>query len=110
MRVVADHSIEPGNARVSATWRDGPLASSSETLVVEGNHYFSRADVDFRYLEESDHTSYCPWKGTARYWDVVVAGARNPNAAWSYDEPMDGATAVTQRIAFWKGVEVRADS
>jgi uncharacterized protein (DUF427 family) len=48
----------------------------------------------------------CPWKGTARYYDVVVNGERNPNAAWYYPEPSPAAREIAGRIAFWKGVRV----
>jgi uncharacterized protein (DUF427 family) len=34
------------------------------------------------YLQASSHTSVCPWKGVAHYYDVVVDGQVNANAAW----------------------------
>jgi uncharacterized protein (DUF427 family) len=75
-------------------------------VVVEGNQYFPPDDVRRELLEPSDHTSICPWKGTARYYDVVVNGKRNPNAAWYYPEPLPAAKQIAGRIAFWKGVRV----
>jgi uncharacterized protein (DUF427 family) len=36
----------------------------------------------------------------------VVAGAENPNAAWTYPEPKQAASAIAGRVAFWKGVQV----
>ena len=57
---------------------------------------------------ESDHTSVCPWKGTAHYYDVVVEGNVNQNAAWFYPEPKDAARQIAGRVAFWKGVAVDA--
>lgn len=91
---------------VRATWNGERIAESDSTVVVEGNHYFSPDDVEQRFLEPSDHTSVCPWKGTASYYDVVVDGDRNANAAWYYPEPKDAAKEITGRIAFWNGVEV----
>jgi uncharacterized protein (DUF427 family) len=89
-----------------ATWEGAVLAQSDRCVVVEGNQYFPLDDVRREVLEPSDHTSVCPWKGTARYYDVVVNGKRNPNAAWYYPEPSPAAREIAGRIAFWKGVRV----
>lgn len=89
-----------------ATWNGATIAESDDTVVVEGNHYFPPASLDRRYLRESDHTTVCPWKGTAGYFDVVVDGETNANAAWIYREPKDAAAEIRDHVAFWKGVEV----
>jgi uncharacterized protein (DUF427 family) len=77
-------------------------------VVVEGNQYFPPDSVRRDLLEPSDHTSVCPWKGTALYYHVVVGGKRNPNAAWYYPSPLPAAKQITGRIAFWNGVKVEA--
>lgn len=89
-----------------ATWNGTVLAESDDTVVVEGNHYFPAKAVDPGLLRASETHSFCGWKGTASYYDVVVGDDVNADAAWYYPEPMDGAEMVTDRIAFWKGVEV----
>ncbi len=91
---------------VRATWNGAVLAESDQTVVVEGNHYFPAADVRARYFEPSATTSVCPWKGTASYRTVVVDGERNEDAAWFSPQPKDAAREITDRVAFWKGVEV----
>lgn len=91
---------------MKAVWNDTVIAESDDTVVVEGNHYFPRESADEAYLVESDHTSVCPWKGTARYFHLEVDGARNENAVWSYPEPREAAAEIRGRLAFWKGVEV----
>ena len=50
------------------------IAESDDTVVVEGNHYFPRATVDATVLEDSETTSHCGWKGTARYHHVSADG------------------------------------
>jgi uncharacterized protein (DUF427 family) len=92
----------------TATWNGTVLASSDDTVVVEGNHYFPRDSVVDGVLQPSDRSSVCPWKGTASYHDVVVDGEVNPGAAWYYPEPKDAAAEIKDRIAFWKGVQVTA--
>ena len=92
---------------VEARWRDTVIARSEETVIVEGNHYFPREAVDASLLRPSATTSTCPWKGTARYHTIAVDGAENRDAAWYYPDPKSAAAEIKDRIAFWKGVEVR---
>jgi uncharacterized protein (DUF427 family) len=91
-----------------AVWKDTVIAESDDTVVVEGNHYFPPEAVRWDLLEPTDHSSVCPWKGTARYWTVVVVEARNENAVWSYPTPKSAAADIAGRVAFWKGVQVGA--
>lgn len=91
---------------VKAVWNGVTIAESDDTVVVEGNHYFPRASVDAALLTDSATTSGCPWKGAAKYHNVVAGGATNANAAWYYPEPKAAAAEIKDRIAFWKGVQV----
>ena len=91
---------------VQARWNGAVIAESDDTVVVEGNHYFPRAAVDASLLSDSATTSFCPWKGIARYHHVTVGGQVNEDAAWYYPDPKEAASAIVGRIAFWKGVEV----
>lgn len=93
-------------AMTQATWHDALLARSDDTVVVENNHYFPADSLTRDHFRPSDHTSSCPWKGTAHYYDVVVGDAINANAAWYYPEPKDAAANIRGRVAFWKGVTV----
>lgn len=92
---------------VQAIWNGTVLADSSETVVVEGNHYFPRAHVVPDLLQESRSTSTCAWKGTARYYDVVAGDKINSDAAWFYPDPKPDASQIRDKIAFWKGVRVK---
>ena len=98
---------------MKAIWEKQVIAESDETIVIEGNHYFPPSSVKREYLKESDHTSVCPWKGDARYYNIVVDGNQNDNAAWYYPVPKEGSVErvgkdFTNFIAFWNGVEVVA--
>ena len=94
---------------MKAVWNDKVIAESDETIVVEGNHYFPVESLDREYLEQDDRTTFCPWKGTAHYYSLVVDGERNEAAAWYYPEPKPEAEHVRDRVAFWRGVEVVGD-
>ena len=89
-----------------AKWNGAILADSDATEVVEGNHYFPPDVIDPQYFRKSDTTSVCGWKGTASYYDVVVDGQVNKDAAWYYADPKSAAANIKDHIAFWKGVEV----
>ena len=91
-----------------ATWNDAVLAESDDTVVVEGNHYFPEAAIKQEYFQPSDSHTICPWKGTASYYNVVVDGKVNKDAAWYYPDPKPAATEIRNRIAFWRGVRVES--
>jgi uncharacterized protein (DUF427 family) len=80
---------------VTASWNGAVIAQSDDTVVVEGNHYFPRDAVDAKYLEG------------AHYHSIITNGKTNTDAAWYYADPKDAASEIKDRIAFWKGVEVR---
>ncbi len=91
---------------VQARWNGAVIAHSDDTVVVEGNHYFPRAAVDAALLSDSATTSFCPWKGMAHYHHITVGGKVNEDAVWFYPDPKEAASAIRDRVAFWKGVEV----
>lgn len=95
---------------VRATWNGTVVAESDDTVMVENNHYFPIDSVRRDLLEESDHHSHCPWKGEASYYHIAVDGETNSNAAWYYPEPKPAAEQITGRVAFWRGVEVSAET
>jgi len=91
---------------MQAIWNGQVIAESDDTVIVEGNHYFPRASVNPDYLQPSETTSFCGWKGDCSYHNLVVAGQQNPDAAWYYAEPYPRAENIRDHIAFWKGVAV----
>ncbi len=92
--------------RMRAVWNGVVLAESSDSVVVEGNHYFPPESVNWQHFTSSDTHTVCPWKGTASYYTVAVDGASNPDAAWFYPDPAPAAAQIKDRIAFWRGVRV----
>lgn len=91
---------------MKAIWNDEIIAESNDTVVVEGNHYFPLSSVNESLLKPSETMSSCPWKGTANYFTLSVAGDENQDAAWTYTEPKDSAKEIAGRVAFWRGVQV----
>ncbi|HAK59244.1 MAG TPA: hypothetical protein DCO77_02525 [Nitrospiraceae bacterium] len=91
---------------MKARWHEVILAESEGTVVVEGNHYFPPQSVVREYIRESATRSLCPWKGQAHYYDIVVDGDVNKDAAWSYPDPKEAARNIKDHVAFWKGVAI----
>ena len=91
---------------MKATWNDAVLAESDKTIVVEGNHYFPPNTINREYFQDSKTHTTCGWKGEASYYDVVVDGQVNKDAAWYYPETKPAAEEITGYVAFWRGVRV----
>jgi uncharacterized protein (DUF427 family) len=107
-RIVTRHNrFRPKGNTVKAIWNGQLIAESNDTVVVEGNHYFPLPAVKKEYLEDSFHTSVCPWKGTANYYTLNVDGKKNEDAVWYYQEPSNAARQIKDHVAFWKGVSVQ---
>ena len=94
---------------MKAIWNGQVLAESSETINIEGNEYFPEESIKKLFFDKNDHHTLCPWKGIASYYDIVVGGETNANAAWFYSDPKSAANNIKNYIAFWRGVEVKKD-
>lgn len=91
-----------------ATWNGATLAEAPAVDIrrVEGNVYFPPGTVNRALLRESQTHTTCHWKGVASYYDVVVDGQVNADAAWFYPDTKPEADSIRGYVAFWKGVSV----
>jgi uncharacterized protein (DUF427 family) len=106
--VLREHTLylEDSPRRVRVTLGGETVADSRRVkLLHETGHlpvyYFPEEDVRMDLLEESDHTTYCPFKGDASYWSVRVGDKVAENAVWGYPEPIDSAPPLTGYVAFY---------
>jgi uncharacterized protein (DUF427 family) len=63
--------------------------------------YFPREDIGMAFLEKTSSSTNCPYKGAATYYTVSSAGGDIPDAAWSYEEPLEGVAEIKGHIAFY---------
>ena len=89
-----------------AVWNGTTVAESNEGQIVEGNYYFPPQSLKREYFKPSTRRSTCAWKGEASYFDIVVNGKVNKDAAWYYPSPKEAAKHITGYVAFWNGVQV----
>ena len=81
------------------------LARTTRSLLVdEQDHglvfYLPRDDVRMDLLARTDHTSVCPYKGTATHW--ALAGGDGSSIAWTYENPISQVARITDHIAFYQ--------
>lgn len=73
--------------------------------VLETSHppvyYLPPDDVNASLLRSTSGTSFCEWKGIARYVDVVAGDEVRPRAGWFYPEPATGFAALRDHLAFY---------
>lgn len=91
---------------MKAIWNNTIIAESSETKVVENNHYFPQESIKSEYFSPSDTTTRCVWKGEASYYDVVVDGKVNKDSAWYYPQASHAAKPIENYVSFWKEIKV----
>ena len=82
------------------------VAETSEAHVLrEGPippvYYVPLADIKSEYLERTDHSTMCPFKGDASYWTIVVGDRREENALWAYEDPIEDASYLKGYGAFY---------
>ncbi|KAI0057857.1 DUF427-domain-containing protein [Artomyces pyxidatus] len=72
---------------VQATVNGTVIAESTNTVFVEGNHYFPLEDIKSDVLSQSQTTYVCPLKGDASYFNATVDGRKIDDIAWVYPNP-----------------------
>lgn len=73
-------------------------------------YYIPREDVRLDLFDPTDHSSQCPYKGTARYWTWRGTQDVPRNIVWSYPDPLPPAAAVRGLLAFYnEAVDITVD-
>ncbi len=103
-----DHalSIEANPSRIAVTVGGKVVADTRDALALrEASYpavqYIPRRDVDMAALTRSEHTTFCPYKGEASYYNIPAGGNRSINAVWSYEAPFEAMRQVKEYVAFY---------
>jgi len=89
-----------------AIWNGQAIAASENAKVSEGITYFPDEDVKREFLRPSSTTSTDGSKGQARFYNLLIDGAENLDAAYYYPDPKPVAHSLKHHIAFWRDVEI----
>jgi len=95
-------TVRRGAAVIAETDRALDLYEASYPAVV----YVPLADVNQGLLGASDQHTYCPYKGEASYFDIVVGAGgtavdADAGAIWYYPEPYGAVAAIRDHVAFY---------
>ncbi|MEO0601498.1 MAG: DUF427 domain-containing protein, partial [Myxococcota bacterium] len=99
--------VRPGTQHVVVRWKGEVVAESRRPLLLAETHfairyYLPRSDVRFELLRRSDRETWCPYKGKANYYDIVIDDETRAGALWTYEQPLaDTDLRIGGMIGVW---------
>jgi uncharacterized protein (DUF427 family) len=98
--------LEKVNARLRVIFGGQTIADTvSGHRVLETSHppvyYIPPEDIAQPCLQPAAGSSWCEFKGQAKYWSLDVDGQRAANAAWSYPSPSPAFAEIAGYLAFY---------
>lgn len=97
--------LHPVNQRVQVHGDGKLLADSKKAIELSEidylpHHYFPREDVRMDLLTSSETMTLCRFKGSTVYFSL----GENQDIAWSYEQPIEGMEAITDKVAFYEQI------
>lgn len=89
--------IRAGGAVIGESTRALELAEEGLEPVI----YFPRDDVAMAFLDRTDRSTHCPYKGDAAYFSIVAKSMTYENAVWTYEAPLDDVASIKDHLAFY---------
>lgn len=98
--------VEPTPKLVRIVFNGVAIAETRRAVrVLETSHppvyYLPPDDIRMDYLTATSRSSFCEFKGTARYWTLRAGDRTAENVAWSYPNPAPGFEAIRDYLAFY---------
>ncbi|ABD08715.1 Protein of unknown function DUF427 [Rhodopseudomonas palustris HaA2] len=98
--------LEPVSARLRVIFNGETIADSiSGFRVLETSHppvyYIPQTDIRMDLMRKASGSSWCEFKGEARYWSIEAGDRRSDNAAWSYPSPSPAFAPIADHLAFY---------
>lgn len=112
---MADHITTRPASGIWSVRAGGAVIGESKNAIelIEGDLppviYFPKSDLAMAFLDQTDQTSICPYKGTATYYSIVTKSQTLANMGWSYEAPAGGIEAITGYIAFYSQNQVAVE-
>ena len=100
--------LEESERHITITHHDKLIVDSrSAYRVLETSHpptyYFSPDTVRAEFLIAVQGSTFCEWKGSASYYDLLVGDHRVSRAAWYYHNPNSAYDPIRNYISFYPG-------
>jgi uncharacterized protein (DUF427 family) len=107
--------LEPTSQRIQIIFNGVAIADTCNAKrVLETSHppvyYIPPQDIQMEYLKPESQSSFCEWKGVAKYYTVVVGDSLQDashrvaqNVAWYYPDPTEAFLAIQDHVAFYAG-------
>lgn len=98
--------VLPSSRAVRVEIDGGVVAESGHpTMLFETGlptrYYLAKTDVRLDLLVPTDSMSACPYKGTARYWSVIIGETVHEDFAWCYEYPLPESIRIAGLISFY---------
>ena len=99
---------QPTDAQVRIEHRGRIVADTRAAIrTLETSHppsyYIPRDDIAPDTLRRADGSSFCEWKGAARYLDVVGGDRVAERVGWYYPTPTPGFAMLLDHVALYAG-------
>jgi uncharacterized protein (DUF427 family) len=98
--------LSPDTRHVRVVFAGTVVADSTAALRCEETghgpvYYIPAKDMRLDLMKKTEHTTYCPFKGTASYWSLEAGGKNSENAIWGYEAPYDETARLAGHYAFY---------
>lgn len=107
-------SVERLQGRIAIYRDDILLAESHNAKVMYETRlppaiYVPREDICVDLGPETELQTFCPFKGTATYHDIELAGECLTNSIWAYEDALPESAAIQGHIGFMPGAFTHID-
>lgn len=107
-------SVERLNGRIAIYRDDTLLAESHDAKVMYETRlppaiYVPRKDVCVDLSDETELQTFCPFKGTASYHDILLPGEQLANSVWAYEDALPESKAIQGHIGFMPAAYTNVD-
>lgn len=112
---MTDHiTIRKATGRWTVRAGGAVLGESENALELsEGDYpaviYFPRDDIGMVFLDRTEKSTHCPYKGDASYFSVVTKSQTLKDAVWSYEAPMESVAKIKDYLAFYVGDDIKVE-